>query len=281
MRNLILKIALLLSTSISAQAETILWEQTGFEMPESAIVLHETGNIVLSNIKGHPMKVDGNGYLSLISKDGKIINQKWVVGMDAPKGIARLGNQLLVADLTKLHIVDIETGTITQSHNAKGSVFLNDITTDGKSAWITDFMKHTIWKYQDGELELWLKEDALSHPNGILFDNHRLVIGTWGEGIQDDFSTNKPGQLISVDLATKAITKFSKPIGNIDGVVKHGDNFIVNDWINGKVFEVNKNGDFKELFQKKSGLADISINNNILLSPMMLEGKLQAIDLSK
>ncbi len=65
-------------------------------------------------------------------------------------------------------------------------------------------------------------------------------------------------------------------MGNLDGVFRKGDKLIVNDWINGKVFEVDESGKANVILESKAGLADISGNDDVLLMPMMLDGVLKA-----
>lgn len=62
-----------------------------------------------------------------------------VTGLDAPKGMAILGTTLLGADLTRLHEIDLASGTLLRSHDVEGAVFLNDVTPDGEQAFISAF----------------------------------------------------------------------------------------------------------------------------------------------
>src|SRR5450755_4425877 len=66
-----------------------LWETTGLKTPESALPVPAEGFAYVSNIAGKPTDKDGNGFISKVSlKDGKLIEPKWVTGLDAPKGLA-------------------------------------------------------------------------------------------------------------------------------------------------------------------------------------------------
>lgn len=252
------------------------WHQQGFDMPESALYLTGIDRIVISNIAGHPAAADGNGYLSLLTPDGAVAQARWVAGLDAPKGMAQAGGDLLVADLTRLHVIDLKTGTIRQSIPVPGAKFLNDVTSDGDRAWITDFMADTIWEYRDGALIPLMTDPALSHPNGILYDGDRLLVGSWGQGMHEDFSTDTPGNLLSVDLDSRAITVLAPELGNLDGVARIGDTILTNDWITGAVFSVTADG-AQKVFQLPAGLADISAHGDLLFLPLMLDGQMQAM----
>lgn len=253
------------------------WNVGGFDMPESAIFDSTRNRVILSNIAGHPGEADGNGFLTLLSETGQILDLDWVDGLDAPKGMAFVGQNLLVADLNTLHVIDAETGSIRRSIMVEGAGFLNDVTSDGQIAYISDLMTDSIWRYADGRVTLWMQHDQLSHPNGLLLDGPRLLVGTWGEGLKEDFSTEVAGSLLSVDLETRAISVVVPEIGNIDGITRVGDEILLNDWVTGEVFTVNGAGEVDLAINLSPGVADISSHGNTLFLPMMLYGDLRVV----
>ncbi len=269
--------ALVLFFPSVAGAET-LWKVEGLAQPESAVFDDVKKRIVVTNMNGDPGKADGNGFLSLISADGKMIEKEWVRGLDAPKGIALMGRKLIVADLTKVHIVDADSGKLLNSLEVKGAKFLNDVAAGSNEAWITDMMGHSIYQYKDGKVSLWLNDVGLNHPNGIFVDGKRLLIASWGKELQKDFTTKVPGSLLSVDPASKSISQVSKgeTIGNLDGIVRIGGKLIVNDWISGAVYELVEGKQVKKVLSLASGLADISGNGDVLFFPFMKDGVLEA-----
>ena len=252
------------------------WVLDGFDMPESVLVDAERERLIVSNIVGHPGERDAIGYLSLLSFDGTLLERHWVSGLHAPKGMAFVGQEILVTDLDRLHIIDAATGVIVKSLVIEGAIFLNDVTSKGNSAWISDLMTNTIWQYSEGEVLPWLQHDALSHPNGLIIDTQRLLVGSWGTGLNDDFSTDEPGALLSVDLASKSISTIVDSIGNIDGIAVIEEDIYVSDWISGQLFEINEAEKIaveRKRFSK--GLADISAAGEILYLPMMLDGQVK------
>ncbi len=62
-----------------------------------------------------PLTKDGNGFLSKISPDGKMITAEWVKGFNAPKGLGLVGGTLYVADIDELVAVDIAKGEINET----------------------------------------------------------------------------------------------------------------------------------------------------------------------
>ncbi|MFK8084190.1 MAG: hypothetical protein AB8B97_28220 [Granulosicoccus sp.] len=270
----IVALTLLIGTQPAIAQE--IWVLEGMEMPESVLVDTQRSQLYVSNIVGHPAETDANGYLSRISVDGTVIEREWVTGLDAPKGMALVGNELLVADLNHLHIIDVETGLLTDSLAPDDAVFLNDVTSNENSAWISDLLTNTIWRYSDGTLEPWLQSEELAHPNGLLVDGQRLLVGSWGTGLQEDFSTDEPGALLAVDLASKAVSIVVHAVGNIDGIASVNGIIFVSDWLSGALLEVDEaTKSFVETQRLPKGLADIAADDEALYLPLMLDGQVK------
>ena len=271
--------ALLLGLSTLPSSAGSLWSTDGFDMPESVAFDAAGDRLIVSVMEGAPNAVDGNGHLALLSTDGKIIDAKWATGMDAPKGLALMNGKVFAADLTSLRVVDAQTGKLLQSLPAEGSVFLNDVTTSGDEIFVSDMMTNTIWRYADGTFEKWLESPELNHPNGLYWDNGRLLVGAWGKGLKNDFTTEAPGSLLAIDPASKAISVVARDIGNIDGIARLNGKLVLNDWINGNVFEIDADGTPNEIMSEPTGLADISAHDDVLYLPHMLEGRIEAVRL--
>jgi hypothetical protein len=271
--------ALLLSLSTLPSAAGALWSTDGFDMPESVAYDPTTDRLIVSVMNGAPNAVDGNGHLALLSTGGKLIDANWATGMDAPKGLALMDGKVFAADLTSLRVVDAGTGELLQSLPAEGAVFLNDVTTNGSEVFVSDMMTNTIWHYANGTFEKWLESPVLNHPNGLYWDDDLLLVGTWGKGLKDDFTTEAPGSLLAIDPATKSISVVAQDVGNIDGITRLNGKLVLNDWITGKVFEIGTDGATTEILNEPAGLADISARNGVLYLPHMLEGKIEALTL--
>lgn len=254
------------------------WTARDFDMPESAIVDTARDRIILSTIIGQPGAADGQGNLVLLSVDGAVLDDAWTTGLDAPKGIAIVGDILLVADLTRIHEVDLATGNIRRSITVPDATFLNDVTSDGDVAYISDLLTDSIWRYASGEVSLWLSDPQLSHPNGVFIDGDRLLVGSWGAGLRGDFTTDVPGSLLSVSLDSQTISVVVSEVGNIDGIARIGSTIIISDWITGNLTGVNASGETYQVAQFGPGLADISAEGQTLYLPMMLDGTLISLD---
>jgi hypothetical protein len=277
--SLTILLTLLLAQPLAASE--ILWRLGGFQQPESTLFDKARGHIIVSNINGHPGKKDGNGYLSLVSPTGKLIKRQWVTGLDAPKGMALLGDRLLVADLTRLHIIDAKTGKLLKSIDVKGAIFLNDITANANTAWISDFMGQAIYSYKNGDVQEFLRDDHLNHPNGLLFEKGKLLVASWGKGMRADFTTEQPGGLLQIEPSNGTITpiKGAEKLGNLDGLVFHDNELLVNDWMTGSLYKLTTENGVKKISNHAPGLADISKMANGLLLPFMHEGTIELIRL--
>lgn len=249
-----------------------------FELPESAIFDAAHNRIIVSNIKGGFTDADGNGYLSSLNPDGTVMAQHWLTGLDAPKGMAILGDRLFVADVTGLVEVDLESAAVVAVHHAKTAEFLNDVTASDDAVYVSDLMTDTIWRLQDGSFEPWVQSAALSHPNGIAWNEDRLIVGSWGQGLHEDFTTDAPGDLLAVDAASQDIEVIAEGVGNIDGVVMVDGRLIVSDWVQGALIEV-QDGGAEMIGTFPAGLADIGTDGVNLLLPHMLEGRVQVLPL--
>lgn len=269
--------------SVPTFAQQTVWSTAGFDQPES--VLHDTARdtLYVSNINGAPMEENGKGYISRVSPAGKILEQKWITGLNAPKGMALANGKLFIADLTKLHIIDIDTNKVIKSLHGEQSKMLNDVTIDDSgNVYVSDLLSGAIYRLtrQHDTLERWFEHAAIPHPNGVHYHQGKLLIGSWGKDMQDDFTTLEAGSIYHLNLADMTLVedKNAKNIGNLDGVSVLNDSIISNDWINGNVFKTNNNSK-QLLFNAGKGAADISVSNNRLYVPMMLDNRIDVYSL--
>ncbi|MEW6473169.1 MAG: hypothetical protein AB1679_12935 [Actinomycetota bacterium] len=222
---------------------------SGFENPESAPWDGATGSFYVSNIGPGPINPLGrepDGYLSRISGEGRLVAAKWVTGLRSPKGIDRRGDDLLVADVGQVVVVDVAGAKIrhTIDLDSLGALFPNDVTVDDRrgDAYVSDMLRNAIYRIPAGSAvaEVWLESDALGGPNGLFLDGDRLMvasIGTEPEG----------GRILVVDLATKRVAPLADmaPLGRLDGIEKLGSDWIVTG--NGTVWRVTPEGKATEV----------------------------------
>ena len=105
-----------------AQGEPV-WEATGLMGPDSAVYNARSRILYVSNINGGPMDKDGNGFISKLSLNGKVIETHWVTGLNGPKGMVLHGGRLYVADIDRLVAIRVKTGRIVASYLAPNAIF--------------------------------------------------------------------------------------------------------------------------------------------------------------
>src|SRR5436190_1034586 len=162
----------------------------GFENPESAPWDATTGAFYVSNIGPGPINPLGrepDGYLSKLSAAGRLVAAKWVTGLRSPKGIHRWGDDLLVADVGQLVVIDAAAAKIraTIDLDAIGATFPNDVTVDDRTgdAYVSDTARDAIYRIPQGTMkpEVWLESPALENPNGLYLDGDKLMVAGYGK----------------------------------------------------------------------------------------------------
>ncbi|MBX3174099.1 MAG: hypothetical protein KF709_06775 [Gemmatimonadaceae bacterium] len=120
----------------------------GLATPESVLWDAARGVWYVSNINGSPTAKDDNGYILRLTADGVVMDSlPFINGADeditlnAPKGMALVGDTLWVSDIDAIRAFNVTTGTAVTSLElaAQGATFLNDVAAaaDG-SIYITD-----------------------------------------------------------------------------------------------------------------------------------------------
>jgi sugar lactone lactonase YvrE len=253
-----------------------VWEATGFKSPESAIYDRAAGAIYVSNVASNPMVKDGNGFISKLGPDGKVIALMWVTGLDSPTGLALANGKLYAADVDQIVEIDVAKGEIVKRYAAPGAKFLNDLTSDKTGRiYASDMVTNSIWALEGGKLDILVQDEALENPNGLYAEDGRLVVGSWGK-MRQDFSTTVPGHLKVVDLATKKVSDVGDPtpVGNLDGVVSDGKGgYFASDWVTGVLLRIGPDGKATRVLSLKQGSADLGAGpDGTLVIPMMMEG---------
>ena len=121
-------------------------EASGMKTPESVRYDAAQDLWFVSNINGNPSQKDGNGFIVRLTPDGVAMDStpfieggRRGVTLNAPKGLAIVGDTLWVADIDAVRAFNTKTGAPIASIEIKGASFLNDVVAgpDG-SVYITD-----------------------------------------------------------------------------------------------------------------------------------------------
>jgi hypothetical protein len=247
------------------------WEtDTLLKVPESALYDAENKVIYVTNIDGQPWEKDNKGSVGKVGLDGRIITVDWVSGFNAPKGMGLYKNNLYVADVDKVGVIDIKKGVLVQTIPVTGAQGLNDLTVDKKGViYVSDSKTKKIHRIENGQVTTWLEN--LKGPNGVLIDGDNLYI-------------LDAGGLYKVEK-DKALTKLADGMEASTDGLEHvtGKDYIVSCWI-GTVYYVKGDGTKQLLLdtrEQKSNTADIGYDakNRIVYVPTFFKNKIVAYEL--
>ena len=236
---------------------------------ESA-VYDSKNDVIYASLIGN--REDGDGSVATISTDGEIINKTFVANLNDPKGIAITADKLYVSDLTELVEADLKTGEILNKYTLPSIAFLNDVAIDNSgNVFVSDTRTSEIYKLDtDGNFTLWLADDALDNPNGLLVNGNTMYVASWG-------SAPEGGRISKIDMNTKKIDSISSIIGNLDGIRPYDDErMIISDWRSGNIHLIDSEGNTKNILTVGQSVGDIAYikEKELLLLPMNKQSRL-------
>ena len=167
-----------------------MWRlETALDRPESAIFDAARNVIYVTNLVGEGDVLDGDGYIAKISSEGAVLEERWIDGLNAPKGIAIAGNTLWASDINRLVEIDLDANAIVNTYSIDGDAYLNDVSThpDG-SVFVSDSRYSKIYRLTDGNLEVWLEDPQIQMPNGVHVIGDELVV------VAGDATAENPGR---------------------------------------------------------------------------------------
>jgi hypothetical protein len=262
-RGDLMKVALRVpAVFVLASLTTSAAAQVRLDGPTSVVWHGRLGGWLVSNVAGSPVGKDGRGWLSFIPQRDAQAEPIWLQGFNAPNGIAVVDDRLYVVDIDEVVVVNVGNRSVERRYRVPGARFLKGVTADpGGDVYVSDMLADTIHRLPGGGApELFLSVPALHGPTSLLVDGSNLVLATWGVITEaSSLKTRTPGRVLQVNLKTRQITTFGpgEGIGNLDGIVKDGDRYVVTDRPRGRVLAVSAGGIttvFKREFKGCAGL---------------------------
>jgi len=235
------------------------------QTPESVLYDADQDVYFISNINGNPTAVDDNGYISRVNAETLQGDMKWVEGgkanvtLNAPKGLAILGDTLYVCDLTVVRKFDRKTGAPKGEVAIPGSTFMNDAASDGKSVYVSDSgLKagaggnfeptgtDAVWQITADKPKQIAKGKDLKAPNGVEIADGKVWVVTFGAN-----------ELYQIDKGKKTNVT-TLPKGSLDGLVHLADgSFLVSSWDAKAVYRGKPGGAFTAVIENVNSPADI------------------------
>jgi outer membrane protein assembly factor BamB len=236
-----LVIAVLAAADPVRAQPSVVVENAGFQAPECVRHDPRADVYLVSNVHGGPAARDGNGFISRVAPDGRVISLKWIEGgrdgveLHAPKGMAIRGDTLFVADIDVVRAFHRRTGRPIGSRFVPGATFLNDLAVgrDG-TLYVTDtgFASEAgalapsgtdaLYRFDtSGRPVVVARGPALGNPNGVAVDGSgHVVVVSVGSG--EVYRVAPDGR--RADLP-------KPPHGALDGVVALEDgSLLVSSW---------------------------------------------------
>ena len=289
-KKLLVSLLMLALVSVACAREVksnqgVMSKITGLKTPES-VVQAKDGKIYVSEI--NEFGKDGDGQITVIENSKPRV---FATGLDDPKGLVIIGQNLYVADKTKVLKINLAGQAQGQvqvfaatSAFPETPLFLNDLEADiSGNVYVSDTgdlkgKGGAIYKIDpQGKVTLVVnnkQESRLLGPNGLIMDDTGDVI------MVVDFVS---GILYSYNMKTHKLIDLAEGFGGGDGLVHHSSGkMFVSDWNNGKVFSISLKGDVKEIKSGYKAAADIALTKDerYLMVPDMKAGELDFIPLN-
>jgi hypothetical protein len=239
--------------------------------PESVLHDPEQDVYFISNINGGLAEVDGNGFITRVDAASLKVDLQWVGGLDAPKGMAIVGDTLYVSDVRAIRKFDRRSGAPQGRIELAGATLINDITTDGTNLYVSDtgirvgpgvtFRStgtDTIWKIAHDQPEKLASGPVLRQPNGLSFARGRLHVASF----QGD-------EIYQIDEG-RIVEEQRVPKGQLDGLLVLDDGTrIVTSWMGSAIYRDRGDGKFEAILTGLASPADIGYDakRRLLLVP--------------
>ena len=207
-----------------------LWVADSFAAPESVVVAPD-GSYLVSNVGIDDGDAkNGDGFISKMSPEGKVIDRYWAAKINGPKGLAIQDGKLYASDIDVVMVFDAAEGGLGKKIPVDGAVFLNGVTAWNGAIHVSDSGTGRIHRIENGVATLWLEDARFGGINGVLGDGDRLLV-----------STMDTGSLFSV-TADGTITEIATGMINADGIgLVPGGGYLVSSWP-GQVHYVAEDG---------------------------------------
>lgn len=258
----------------TAEAAGTRIEGVGFQGPESVLHDAEADVYLVSNINGQPTEADGNGFISRVSPGGTVSELQWIDGtsegvtLDAPKGMAVIGDSLYVADIDCVRVFNRTSGEPVEDLCIDDATFLNDIAVDENQVlYVTDTgggedAPGAVYRLrQDGARATVASGAQLGGPNGITVTSRGILVVSVGSG--EIYRLSADGQKTPVTPQSER---------RLDGLVFLPDErFYFSSWGDSAVYEVGTDGSVSAVVEGVAGPADMGYDaqRNRLLIPVL------------
>lgn len=204
------------------------------------------------------------------------------IKLDGPKGMARIGDWIYVADIDKVRRFNAADGKQGDDIALAGATFVNDLAADGAGGlWVSDSgLKFTdAGAEPTGSAAIWRIDAAgvatkvasgpgLGLPNGVITQGEALLVGRF-----DD--EGGEGRVVAVSATGEIKPWASTPKGGLDGLawLPTGE-LVVSSWGAESVFVLGADGALKATVPAHKGPADLAVDaeGQLIWIPAFMDG---------
>jgi len=285
----------------SASAAPAMFARAGatdsMKTPESVRYDADLDAFFVSNINGNPSQKDGNGFIVRVEAGNTSAMTRVVEGgkngvtLNAPKGLAIIGDTLWVADIDAVRAFNKRTGAAIATVDLRPmqATFLNDVVIgpDG-SVYVTDTGirfaangatshpgKDRIFRITGRKATVALASDSLLQaPNGIAWD------GAGGQFIVGPFNGKS---VIAWKAGDSTVTPVATGPGAYDGIEVLADGrILVTSWADSAVHAIS-NGAMTKVIANVDGPADIGVDTkrNVVAVPRFNAGRVEYFTITR
>lgn len=243
---------------------------TGFATPEGVVYDDANDRYLVSNINGKPIDRDNNGFIAVVSPDGKLATERWIAGgtggvtLHAPKGMAIDKGVLYVADLDVVRTFDLKTGAPKGDIELKGASFANDVAADATThkIYVSDSgMKagkdgfdgtgtDGVWVIEGKSAKVFFASKDLGRPNGLWVQGKDVYVNFFGSA-----------DVAKLDAKKGKLEATVAPAGGGDGLYVAADGTVwSSSWAGSAVFKGKLGGAFTAAVQNVAAPADFAVD---------------------
>jgi len=280
-----------------AQDYRVSSDQTvsGFVFPESVAYDPKEKVLYVGSFGGtklDPAAKDGQGYISKVALNGKVIEQKVFPpkgseAMNKPKGIWIAGDRLWVTDIDAVWIFDLRSKK-GRRLALPGVGFANDPAVMGKALYISDNRNDKLVKVEPADFLNAKKDPSVTevvagtgiNPNGVYPSRLGMLY------MVGFVAPDKPRGIYALGVSGQ-VKQISDPIGRLDGLYEMRDgSLLFTDWNTGSLSHWSEKSGVKKLADGFKGPADFCVvpgegNSMTVVVPDLPGSALRFIQLRK
>lgn len=267
----------------------------GFKFPESAAYDAKGKVLYVGNFGGDkldPGGKDGQGYISKLDLNGKVIEERALAGtaeapMNKPKGIWIRGERLWVTDIDAVWIFDLKSKK-SRRLPIPGATFANDPCVLGGALYVSDNRGDKLFKISPADFLDERKHTQVTevfsgagvNPNGVYPSKN-------GSLLMAGFKSADEARALYAISPNGQIKKLTDPIGRLDGLYEMKDgSLLFTDWNTSSLSHWSKKGGVTKLAGGFKGPADFTVipgkgNSLTVVVPDLVQSQLRFIQLRK